>query len=36
MSKPRTYSSKAYSVASATTPFKPDTIQRREPGDLDI
>ena len=36
MSTPRTYSAKAYSVSSATAPFKPDTIQRREPGDLDV
>jgi alcohol dehydrogenase (NADP+) len=36
MSKPTTYTAKAYSVSSATAPFKPDTIQRREPGDLDV
>ncbi|HEX3986377.1 MAG TPA: NAD(P)-dependent alcohol dehydrogenase [Acidobacteriaceae bacterium] len=27
---------KAYSVASATSPFKPSTIQRRDPGEHDV
>ncbi len=36
MSKPRAYSVKAYSTASATSPFGPDTIQRREPTERDV
>lgn len=36
MSKPRAYSVKAYSAASATSPLAPDTIQRREPTDRDV
>ncbi len=36
MNPPRTYSAKAYSLAGPTASFKPDTIQRREPGDLDV
>lgn len=30
------YSAKAYSVASATSPFKPTTIQRRDPTPTDV
>lgn len=36
MSKPRAYSVKAYSAASATSPLALDTIQRREPTDRDV
>ncbi|GAB1487656.1 NAD(P)-dependent alcohol dehydrogenase [Opitutaceae bacterium] len=36
MSKPRAYSVKAYSAASATSPFAADTIQRREPTKHDV
>src|SRR5690606_18339719 len=30
------YTTKAYSVASPTSPFQPDTIKRREPGENDV
>lgn len=36
MSKPKAYSVKAYSAASATSPLAPDSIPRREPTDRDV
>ncbi|MEZ0300273.1 MAG: NAD(P)-dependent alcohol dehydrogenase, partial [Candidatus Methylacidiphilales bacterium] len=36
MSKPRSYSVKAYSAAGATSPLAADTIQRREVTDRDV
>jgi len=36
MSKPRAYSVKAYSAASATSPMASGTIPRREPADRDV
>ena len=36
MSKPKAYSVKAYSAASATAPLAPDSIPRREPTDRDV
>jgi len=34
--KPRAYSIRAYSAASATSPLSPDTIPRREPTERDV